>query len=310
MSIATIHRLDKIVFPSANEIIALRNQRWDAGIQSLVEHTAGHPFPQFIATQAQKPLIGFTTPQLAAMLTECSVINGKSITTAINTYFKKGSITGNVARATTEHSLIAVQDVYLYWTRINLRHNEVATIDVVLATAYDGTNSPFAITSGSVALSGTMLTSSLAYFGAGPVEINTVSVGAIQEVTIESGIKLIEEGDASELYNTWTGLEMAQPTVTIKTLHRTNWATLGLAGVALDGSAGLEVWARKFASDGTRVANATAEHIKFTGLFGRAIAVDSNGEGTTAVTDTLKVELRANTDTGDPLTYSVASAIA
>lgn len=307
MAIATIHKLDKIVFPSAAEVIACQNARWDAGIESMLERPSGHPDPMFVATRRQRPSLSFSTSQLDVVLALLG-FSGLSTTTAINTYFKLATVTGSVARATLGHKRIAIQDACVYWTSIRLPHNGSGEVDVIIQTAYDGTNEPFVYT-GSIALSGTYAASNLSYFGAGPVSINGVSVGAIQDITVTSGIRLIQEGDASEVYDSFTGLEQTEPTIRVRTLHETNWSVLGLNGVALNGTTGIVCFGRKYAPDSTRVANGVAEHIKISSAFGRVRPVDTNGETTSPISDTLVAELRSNTDTGSPLTVATAQAI-
>ena len=66
MAINTIHRLDKIVLPSGVEIAVLNNQKWSAGIQSLIESPAGGVFPMFRANQGQKPMLSFSTPRFTS----------------------------------------------------------------------------------------------------------------------------------------------------------------------------------------------------------------------------------------------------
>ncbi len=103
-------------------------------------------------------------------------------------------------------------------------------------------------------------------------------------------------------------MQRRTPKVTIKTLENVNWATLGLAGTALNGSTGLVFYGRKYSAQG-RVANATAEHIKFTGLNGSAIPMDSDGQDSSPISDTLVCELISASDSVLPLTLNAASAI-
>lgn len=305
MAVTSLFHLDKIVLPSSVEFQSLKNMRWDAGIQTLTERGAGEVHPNFLATGVQKPLVGFTTPQLDTLLTNVPLI-GASITGGITTYFKQAAVTGRVARATTTHKKVAIALACVYWTSIKLTHNGVAEADVVIVAVYDGTNAPFAYT-GSVALSGTIIPQN--YFGAGPCSINGSLIGAVQDITVNSGIRLTEQGGESEVYNTFVGIEVTEPHVDITTKHAVNWATIGLVGTALNGTTGLTFYARKFAADGQRVADGTAEHILFNAPFGRAIPQNSSGDMSNPISDTLRVELRQNTTAATPLTITPASAI-
>ena len=301
----SIFKLDKIVLPSSVEFVELSNQRWDAGIEQMIEYPAGHPHPMFTAVKSQKPKIEFTTPQISTLLANVGV-GGASITSPITTYFKAASATGSVARATTGHKKVVLNKTLAYWNTLRLPHNGKAEVDVVLCAVWDGTNDPFVYT-GSVALSGNLTAAE--YFGAGPVTINGTNVPGVQSIEIASGVKLIEAGEASNVWDDFVGLEMTAPVVTIRTFEPTNWPTLGLTGTALDGTNGLKFFARKYSANGSRVANATTQHVKFVGLLGSAVPVDSSGQDAGPITDTLKCTLVSSDDSVPPLAGTVDSAI-
>lgn len=304
MSVSTIHRLDKIVFPSSFEITQLSNQRWNAGIDDILQYPAGHTHPMFVANKGQKPAVEFTTTQLGALLAAIGV--GGASFGSINTYFKLGSATGNVARATTSHMRVAIASSVGYWSSVRLQHNAEGEANVMIAANFDGTNDPFVYT-GSVALSGNLTATQ--FYGAGPVSINGSAIPGIKEIEISSGISLLEEGASTEEFDTFKGIQQTAPTVTIRTLEAVNWATLGLRGSTLNGSSGLVFYARKFSANGSRVADATAQHIKFIGLLGMAKPVDSSGDGSSPITDTLRCVLVSGSDSILPLTVDTASTI-
>ncbi len=303
MSISTLHRLDKITGPLA--LTEISQMKWDAGIKSMIEFPAGHTDPMFRANQEQKPLVSFSCHDLATLLGTVSLAGLAISSTPLVTYFKKASTTGNVARATTQHRKITVNLGFLHWSRISLPHNGRGDASCVLTAIYDGTNDPF-VYAGSSALSGNLTATE--YFGAGPVSINGSSIPGVKSIDIDSGIELVEEGSDSEVWNTFVGMQRRTPKVTIKTLENVNWATLGLAGTALNGSTGLVFYGRKYSAQG-RVANATAEHIKFIGLNGSAIPMDSDGQDSSPISDTLVCELISASDSVLPLTVNAASAI-
>lgn len=304
MSISTLHKLDKIVLPSSVEFNVLRNQRWTAGIESLIERPAGHVHPMFRATLSQKPVLEFSTPELGVLLGAIGV--GGAAVGSVATFFKKAAVTGNDARNSGTHRKITIASSCGYWTNLRLPHNAAGEAQVVLTAVYDGTNAPFAY-AGSQNLSGNLAQGS--FFGAGPVSINGTLIPGIKEISIDSGVRLIQEGASSEVFDTFVGVEMTEPKITIKTLEMVNWATLGLAGTALDGTNGVLFYARKFAANGARVADATTEHILFVGLLGSAFPVDSDGQQSSPITDTLVCELVSGSDSLLPLVGTVGSAI-
>lgn len=304
MTISTLHRLDKITGPLA--LTQISQMKWDAGIKSMIEYPAGHTDAMFRANQEQKPLVSFTCSDLATLLGTVTLSGLAISSTPLVTYFKKATTTGNVARATTQHRKITVNLGFLHWSSISLPHNGRGEASCVLTASYDGTNDPF-VYAGSSALSGNLTATE--YFGAGPVSINGSSIPGIKSINIDSGIELIQEGSDSEVWDTFVGLQRrASVVVTIKTLENVNWATLGLTGTALNGSTGLVFYARKYSAQG-RVANATEEHIKFTGLNGSAIPMDSDGQDSSPISDTIKVEFISSSDSVLPLTIDTTSDI-
>ena len=214
---------------------------------------------------------------------------GGAAVASVNTYFKLGSTTGNAARASAVHQRVALTTACVYWTSIRLPHQGPGQANVVIVAIYDGVNDPFVYT-GSVALSSSLVAGS--YFGAGPVKINGVAVPGIQEINIDSGIRLVQLGDANEEFDTFVGVQECKPTITVKTVETVNWSTILLRGTALDGAAGILAYGRKFAANGSRVANATAQHLSFTGLNGSVIPMDSDGSGPAPVSDTFRAERR------------------
>ena len=258
----------------------------------------------FRANQHQKPMVSFTTTQLDVLLG--AVGPGGAAVGAISTYFKLAATTGNVARATTSHQKVAISQSCVYWTNIRLTDKGMGEAQVIIVCIYDGTNDPFVYT-GSVALAGTLVAGN--FFGAGPVSVNGVSIPGIQEITIDSGVKLVQLGDSSDEFDTFVGIEEGRPSITVKTLEMVNWSTLVLRGTVLDGAAGIVAYGRKYSNYGSRVANATAAHLKFSGLYGTCIPIESAGDVRSPIGDTLKVELVTSVAETNPLTCAVAQAI-
>jgi hypothetical protein len=304
MPINTIYKLDKVVLASGQELHALNNSQTQFGIKSLIERSAGEVWPNFRANQEQKPMVNLTTKQLSVLLTNVP-IDGTDSLEDIACYLKRASGTGSVARATAVHERGVIAEACVYWTSVRLPHNGPGEAQVVIVPIFDGTNDPIVFT-GSVSLPGTLTPA--AYFGAGPVSINGTPVPGVQEITIESGIKILQLGDGSEEFDTFVGIETGEAVITLKTLEQTNWPTLGLRGTALNGTTGIVCYGRKFAANGSRVANATGEHLKFVGLNGTCLPVDTNGQDSSPVTDTLRVELIDPTSASG-LTTTVGSAI-
>lgn len=308
MTVNTIHKLDKIILPGSVEFSNLTNARWAAGIQSLLLRPAGHVHPMFRGTASQKPAVEFTTTDLDILLAAVPVGGAALGSTA--TFFKLGNTLSNAARNAASHQKITIASSLGYWSTIRLPHNQAGDASVMLQAIYDGANLPF-VYAGSQTLSGNLAAGNK--FGCGPVSINGTTINGVQEITVDSGIRLLQLGSSTEEFDTFVGIQETEPSVTIRTLSMVNWATLGLRGLALNGSTGLVFYARKFTPSVTgglaRVANATAEHIAFVGLNGTANPVDTNGNTTDALTDTLRVELISASDSVLPLVITTAQQI-
>lgn len=303
----TIHKLDKIVLPSSVVFSNIKSQKWSPNIQSLIERPAGHLHPMFVGNQSIQPGFEFSTTELDVLLAACP-LGGASLGSS-TTYFKLGTDLSSAARAAASHKKIVIASSLLYWTNIRLPHNGAGEASVMLAANYDGSNDPF-VYSASVALAGNLTLGT--FFGAGPVSINGSVIPGIQEITIDSGIKLLRVGANSEEFDTFIGIETTDPVVTIKTSSLTNWATVLLRGLALNNSTGLVFYARKFTanpSSVSRVADATAEHVKFVALLGQAIPVDSSGSGAGMISDTIRIICVAGSDSIAPLVPTASSAI-
>jgi hypothetical protein len=304
MAITAPFKLDKIRLPSTVDIDVVSNATIDAGISNFTERPAGHVSPMFTGNQAQKPMVEFTTPQLDVLLGAVTLAGVSAGT--ISLYLKAATVTGNTARATTAHKKIDIASSCLYWTSLRLPHNGQAEITARIQAAFDGTNDPF-VYGGSVAVPSTL--SAGTFFGAGPVSLNGTTLPAVQSITVDSGINMIQAGGESEEFDTFIGIESSAPVVTIQFLQEVNWSSIGLRGTTLNGTTGLVFYGRKYANKASRVANATAEHIKFTVLNGVANPVNTTGQRSSLVSDTLRIHAIAGTDSVLPLTVSTASAI-
>ena len=304
MALAAIDKLDKIILPGAVAIDVLTNATIDAGITNMTERPAGHVSPMFTANQSQKPMLEFTTPQLDQVLGAVTLA-GLSAGT-ITAFLKQGAVTGSTSRASSAHKKLEIAASCVYWTSLRLPHNGLGEVTVRVQAAYDGTNDPLVYT-GSTALSGNLSAGN--FFGAGPVSINGTTLGGVQSITIDSGITMIQAGGESEEFDTFVGIQDSSPVVTIQFLREYNWSSVGLRGTTLNGSTGLVCYGRKYNNKGSRVANATAEHLKFTGLNGVVNPVNTTGQRGSPVSDTIRVHLIAGSDTVLPLTLSTASAI-
>ncbi|MBK8916461.1 MAG: hypothetical protein IPM64_17990 [Phycisphaerales bacterium] len=306
MAIANPFKLDKVVLPSSVEFSHVENVRCAPEIETLLSSPAGHPFPMFRGNARLKPLISFTTEQVDVVLANIGA-GGLSVTSASYLYFALATLTGKVARATTSHTRMAVNQLVAYWTTIRFPHSGFASADVVLAAGWDGTNNPI-VPGGSVALSGNLAAGNR--FGAGPNAVNGSALDGIQEFTCTSGVRLIEAGGESEVYNSFVGIEAGTPQVDVSYIGPNALTTFGLNGTVLNGSSGWLGYGRKFTPNGDRVANATAEHLYLQALLGTVKVLEAGGQGAQLGMNRIQIDCVASSDSVVPLTAAVLQAIA
>lgn len=300
----TMYKLDKILLPSSVSIDQLDDVEWSPGTEYMIENAAGQHHAQFVAVREQRPAVNFTSTQLEALLGVLGA-NGASLGSTA-TYLKKMATIAPTARATAEHILLTIASSVGYWSTITLPHNGRATLRGTLQAAYNGTNEPI-VYAGSTALNGNLAADE--YFGAGPLSVNGTDISGIQEITLTSGVQLIITGGSSSEWPTFVGVGSVQHTIDVKLNHEINWSTLGLDGTALDGADGVTFYARRYAADGARVANGTANHIKFVGANGIVCPVNTGGQGADLVTDSFRATLIAPDDSTSPLIITTSSAI-
>ena len=300
MSVNAPFKLDTIILPSADVIHELNDSRLAAGIQSLITRPAGHVHPMYRANDVLQPMAEFSTPDLATVLANVPA-GGLGFTTGLSCHLKKATQTGSASRASLVHSKIAMTEGLIYWSSLRLPHRGQGQAQVSILAGYDGTNDPFVYSSG-IALPGN-LTDGL-YYGAGPVAINGTAIPGVQEIQVDSGVRVLRAGGESEEYDTFLMVETTEPIVTIRTLEPTNWGSLGLRGTILNGVTGLQFYARHL-----RTSNAATTNILGQATNGAALPVDSSGQGTSLVTDTLRVECIAASNAVAPLAFTAGIAI-
>ncbi len=307
MPVSAIYRMDKIICGSDFTIQAAENLVVSPGIRTLIERASGERAPNWVGTDKTVAMATFSTQQIATLLGAVGV-GGLAITGNTDIFQKFATSTINTARATTSHHRIRSASVLAYWTRITLPNQGRATVDVTLCPVYDGSNEPY-VYAGGVALSGSIASSALAFYQCGPLLLNGSSMGAIQEIVIESGAQEAPYSADGEHHQTFRCIESIEPSITFKTINGTSFNSPGPAGLALNGSTGCVAYARKIAQNGARVANATEEHISFTSLTGRAVLIDSRVTGTKEFEETIKVEITVPDDTTSIMAIDTTAAI-
>ena len=307
MAVSTINVLHGINTPSSF-YSQITESRVNTGIEMLSGMGAGFPQPLFKAVQSQNADVTFTTSQLATLFVDCTSANMFADDLSggnTDLHLKKATNFGiREADAGLLHERFRMAQAYLVAQSVSAPHNAEATAQCRLLPTYDGTNEPI-VPAGSLALAGTA--SSAEHFGGGPVFINGAELPGVQQWDLDFGIVLYEQGADSEAWISFTGVQEYNPVATIRTLTATSLTTYGFDGSALSAAAGL--YLRKMSEDGTRVAEATTEHIKFFGSSGMVTVQEVSGGGNDPVESQVQIHFSgANTST-DAITVDAAIAI-
>jgi hypothetical protein len=266
-------------------------------VESLLVHAAGQVNPQFVAAMGISPEIRFGSTQLKTILDLTGVTVDDLSGANTDLWFKAAADQGNrVASASTAHHRYRAAQALLEVQSISAGHRSLATANCRLILGYDGTNVPL-VYAGSTALSGTPTAAE--NFVLGECHLNGTEIDGCQDISIDFGRQMIQLGSSGELYPTFNAEGTQSPTITIRAYNAGYWGTTGLALAVTSGS----FYFRKLATVG-RVADGTAEHIKFAVTNGLAHIDTTAGDGQTPSITTIVIKPVAASDTAGAIVLS------
>lgn len=215
--------------------------------------------PFNVITVGSKPRVNFTTTSIKDYLDLCG-IDGLAITGSAlwKGYYRQMADGGTFTGGSTD-TLNTINKGVMYMNSINAPLNKVATLSATVIPTYDGTNLPCAFSNSATAP--TIERDTIGWIG-GPVKRNGTAIPA-QGWTFDLGANYQVLGSDGLPYETECFLVSRSPKFTIPIHDMSLLTTSG----ALDGLAGTNftLYLRKQTiGGGTPVADATAEHIKFT----------------------------------------------
>lgn len=303
MSVSTLYALHGIV-NSSTFLSQISNARLTPDIQTIIAQSAGLSFPLFTGNMSTNPSVSFDCTQVKTILDLSGALASIIDLSGANTdlYFKKIADLGRrVADNSSAHMRFRMSQAFLSLQSITAGHASEASASCLLGTTYDGSNNPL-VPAGSQTLSGTP--TSAQHFVAGPVVLNTVQLPGVESITIDFGRQLIQLGGDGELYTTFAACGSYSPVITVRCTEHA-WATYGLNGTALTA---MSVYLRKVATTG-RVADGTAEHVKFTATSGLITVDESSGGANDPSMTTVRITLVGANATTEPIAVDTASAI-
>jgi len=240
----------------------------DPRISEIVEAPNGALHPTFAAILTQDPRIRFSTSKLATFLDAVGYtakkVEDDATYDGFEAWLEELDNAGN-RKTGSSHLKISVPLGMLVPRRISAGQRQIARVESDVLAIYDGTNAPVAFADTS-ALEGTPEVSEI--YVNGPVNINGTQVPGVQSVEIDLGPREEVHFGDGDVWPTFAAVPSQVVSILVTTLHAVSLATFGISGAA-QGATDSEVYFRKVANYGMRVAPTTEEHIKVSMEAGR-----------------------------------------
>ncbi len=303
MSISNLWMLGPVVV-AAGQINQIKSYAPDPGIETILECSDGQVDYNFAAVMMQSPRLDFSTTAIARGLAIAG-ISGYAVAAAADFWFQRIAAGGTRSGGLTSYKVSGTKGL-LVPTSIECedsRQPAVLNFSLILISA-DGTAAPIAITANQTMPA---ITAADQLFVNGPVSINGTLVEGIKRTRIDFGIETIVEHGSGEGYPTFVGITRRRPTISFRT---TDVTFLGSSAFFVaQGATDSAVYLRKVQKNGLRVADITAEHIKFSVDDG-LISVRSVGGGGEGDPQMSEVTIEPTWDgVNDVVAVSTASAI-
>jgi len=235
-----------------NLTIPVSASAYNPNHQLFVEASSGNVDPTFTAMMSTNPRFSFTT-KLITVLSSFGIAGGE-ITTAkmwLQQLVKHGT------RNATSKDIIAATGMCLPRS-LTVSQGAPAELQFDLfALSTDGAAVPITFATGAMDAIPTALVWTL-----GPVSLNGTPYD-VESMTIDFGIQEFVEASSGNVYPTYITIMERRPTITLAVRTADIQGALDVTGLAQSGTDSV-FYLRKLTANGTRVADVTAEHIKFT----------------------------------------------
>jgi len=272
----------------ATMIDAITEQGLDPGAQVIRRALDGMPYAKMAHVGQVSPVVDFASLAIGDAMGAFGAdpcVTGYPIAAGdiVTLYCQKGTNrAGRVAVGSSEHLKVDVNMGLAVPISIAAGNGpDPGGINVQVIPTWDGSNAPLKFTADQ-ALAGTPAPDQAYY--AGKVLLNNVECDGVQGITVNFGIGLNVRREKGQVYPTFVTIESCAPVITIVT-DNIELASTYSEGVAI--SAATYVQLRKAVHGGTRVADATAAHPKFTCTAGLIISRKIAGSPQSMVIDIL-----------------------
>lgn len=231
----------------------------DPGIETVREHGDGHVDDAFAAVIMQSPRFSLSTRAVAAALALVG-IGGVDIAAAADLWLQRFAAGGTrMTGANSTKFTFALGMACLRTLECDDGGLATLAIDVV-ARSSDGITAPMTVTAASTMPALTLLDQA---FTLGPVSINGTTLGGVKSTRVDFGKQLVVESGDGDTYPTFIAIQARQPSILVRTTQTQHVAGGGLGQIIAQGATDSAVYFRRVAKNGTRVANATTQHLSF-----------------------------------------------
>lgn len=263
-AVANLYKLSCVVFnngTTTTQIPQIVSQNFDPQIQDVMEGGSGTLDVEFAAIMEAKPQLEFETTAIATALGIVG-INAFAITSQCDFYFQKIAQGGTIASGSNHIKLAATAGI-ICPKRLTARQGDVAKLTYgFYGISTNGTTAPLTVSTGQALPT---ITSVNELFTVGPASFNGTALNAVQGLDLDFGMKTEIRGSDGYAYPTFAGVVSREPKVNFSGLDLAALSTFSVNGVALTAWI---AYLRKISEGGTRVADATAEHVKLSGTTG------------------------------------------
>lgn len=289
------------VVTSAGQINQIQESSVDTGIEEYLAIGDGKVDPDYVAALLVAPKITFRTTAVSRALGYCG-LGGLAVSTAADFYFRQFAAAGT--REAAKSVKVTLGYGLIVPTILEADQRSASITYEAIARSNDGTTAPLATT---VNQSMPALTAADQLFVAGPANINGTAVDSVVSTRVEFNYDIVSVASDGSAYPGFVAIRKRPASITLTSYDLELLNVLGTPGAA-QGATDSLVYLRKCAQNGTRVAAATAEHIKISIDDGRVsvrrISASEDGEG--------QAEIRITPTwdgTNDLLAISPAAAI-
>ncbi|MBN46298.1 MULTISPECIES: hypothetical protein [unclassified Methylophaga] len=248
--------------------------------QSIIKMMSdGAADPTFSAVGKLNSDIRFSTSKVATALSKGGisgfVIDSDETNPGAEFYLQQHQ-PGGTRKTGSTHMKATLANGILVPMSLSAGSEEMARMEFMAVGVYDGTNAPISYTA-SQALPADTLTVDQMFFS-GPVNINGTQFEGVQSFNVDFGVNLNRRGGDGLPYDTFVNIANRVPIIKFTTLDVEKAMTLvGANGVGHTND-NCEYYLRKAANGGTRVADATEEHIKLTSYKGTILVKELSGD--------------------------------